>query len=497
MRMTPAGYDGCSSRVQAHMIAPAWNGSLDLTAGSPRSPHVRARGLYATAYESLLYPAWQRLVRGRPVGAHLQLLAATQWLAPEQRDRLQLEWLRALLGHAGSHVKYWRELFGKLRFDPRCVRSASDLSALPVLTREIIGERYDDLVDPAHRGHNIRKGTSGTSGVPLKFEYCNESEAWRQAVRLRGYGWAGYRMGLPTMHYWGAGSDLPVGFAGRKIRLDRALKREVYVDAIEQDEASLRAAAAIISRMKPHFIVAYTQALAGFARWAIDRGARDWPDARVLCAAEALLPHDREVISRAFGAAVFETYGSRETMLVAAECESHDGMHLSEENLVVEIARDGLPVPAGEAGDVLVTDLHNYGMPFIRYANGDLATMSTAAGCACGRGLRKLARVEGRTNDTMRDANGDPVPGMVVISLLASEAGLVREFQSIQKADGRVELRIVRGRDWDEARFDRTVKRLQAYFKGLPFRVSYCDAIPASKSGKRHPIRIETDAGSC
>jgi phenylacetate-coenzyme A ligase PaaK-like adenylate-forming protein len=478
------------------MIEPALNHSVDVIAGSPRSPHGRARGLYAIAYESLLYPSWQRAVRGRPVGAHLQILAATQWLTPEERDRLQLDSLRALLAHAGRNVKYWGELFAKLQFDPRGVRSATDLSVLPVLTREVISERYDDLVDPAHRGRNIRKGTSGTSGVPLKFEYCNESEAWRQAVRLRGYGWAGYRMGLPTVHYWGAGSGLPSGLAGGKIQLDRALKREVYVDAIQQDEASLRSAAAIISRMKPHCIIAYTQALAGFARWAIDRGARDWPDARVLCAAEALLPRDREAIARAFGPAVFETYGSRETMLVAAECESHDGMHLSEENLVVEIVREGRPVPAGQAGDVLVTDLHNYGMPFIRYANGDLATMSTAAGCACGRGLRKLARVEGRQNDTMRDANGDPVPGMLVISLLASEAGLLREFQCVQKAGGGVELKIVRGRDWDEARFQKTVRRIEPYFKGLPLSVSYCDEIPASKSGKRHPIRIEANADS-
>lgn len=478
------------------LFEPVFSRALHLSEGASRSPRASARGLYARAYEALFYPAWQRVVRRRPIGVHLQVLQATQWLEPEERDRLQLESLRALLDYAGRNITYWRELFGSLRFDPRDMRTVGDLAALPVLTRETIGERYDDLVDPAHRGRNIQKGTSGTSGVPLKFEYCNESEAWRQATRLRGYGWAGYRMGLPTVHYWGTGSGLPTGLAGGKIHLDRALKREVYVDAIKQDEQSLGQTASLLVRMKPHCIIAYTQALAAFARWANDRGVRDWPDIHVLCGAEALLPHDREAIVQAFGPHIFETYGSRETMLIAAECEVHEGMHLSDENLLVEIARNGQALPPGKPGDVLITDLHNYGMPLIRYANGDLATMAETGPCACGRRLRKLARVEGRQSDTLRDANGDPVPGMMVISLLASEAGLLRAFQGVQKANGEIELRIVRGRDWDEVRFDKTARRIEAYFKGLPFRVSYWDEIPALKSGKRHPILIESDGPS-
>jgi phenylacetate-CoA ligase len=247
--------------------------------------------------------------------------------------------------------------------------------------------------------------------------------------------------------------------------------------------------------VKPHCIIAYTQALAAFARWVNDRGLRDWPDVHVLCGAEALLPHDRSPIIQAFGPRIFETYGARETMLIASECEIHEGMHVTDENLLVEIARGGRPLPAGEAGDVLVTDLHNYGMPLIRYANGDIARMAEGL-CACGRGLRKLARVEGRRSDMLRDANGDPVPGIVVLGLLASEAGLLRAFQGVQKKNGEVELKIVRGRDWDEARFNKTAQRIEAYFKGLPFRVSYCEEIPPLKSGKRHPIRIESDSPS-
>jgi phenylacetate-CoA ligase len=456
-----------------------------------REPIASKGSLYAFAYERYLFPMWQRFVRHRPIGEHLSLLDRTQWLAPSELARLQLSSLRALLRHAERNIPYWRELFRAIGFDPRGVRSASDLEALPVLTREIIQERFEDLIDPERHPTNIRKGTSGTTGVPLKFEYCNESEAWRQATRLRGYGWTGYRQGLPTVHYWGAGAVVPSGFAARKIALDRRLRREVYVDAVKQDETSLRRVVELLVRMRPHAIVAYTQALAAFARWVSERGMREWPDLRVLCAAEPLLPGDREALERAFGAEVFETYGSRETMLIAAECEAHDGMHLSEENLLIETVREGKAVAPGEPGEVLVTDLHNYGMPFIRYANGDLATIAPGTPCACGRGLRKLASVEGRRVDMLRDANGEPVAGMLFISLMQLDTQMLRAFQVVQRKDGQVELKVVRGRDWDEARFAETVRRAESYLKGLPLQVTYCDEIPASKSGKRRPIVVE------
>ncbi|MGH7270397.1 MAG: phenylacetate--CoA ligase family protein, partial [Polyangiaceae bacterium] len=348
-----------------------------------------------------------------------------------------------------------------------------------------------DMVDPAHLGRNIVKGTSGTSGVPLVFEYCESSESWRQAVRLRGYGWGGYRLGLPTLHDWGAGGGLPGGFAERKIRLDRALRREVYVDAISQDDVSMREAADVLAHVRPHAILAYAQALVSFARWVDENGLRRWPDTHVLCCAEALMPRDREVLARAFGPHVYETYGSRETMLIAAECEAHGGMHLAEENVVVEIAQGGKRAPEGASGDVVVTDLHNLGMPFIRYLNGDVATMSTEGDCPCGRTLRKLARVDGRRMDTLRDANGAPVPGMLFASILQLEAGMVRAFQVVQKRSGDVDLNIVRGGEWNEERFTEATRRLRSYFKGLRLRVTFRDEIPASQSGKRRPIVVE------
>ncbi|HVW30348.1 MAG TPA: hypothetical protein VHC69_33550 [Polyangiaceae bacterium] len=462
----------------------------------PRKSKLHARGgsqLYASLFGALLLPAWERVVRRRETLTYLAALEQSQWLSAEERAEQDVESLRDLLVHAGRNVPYYKEAFRAARFDPRGVTSRRDLTELPLLTREIIRERYEDLVDPAHRGKNLKKGTSGSTGTPLKFEYSVDSECWRQAIKMRGYGWAGYRPGLKTFYYWAAVSGAPPSL---KIRVDRRLRREAFFDSMRQDEASRRAALDAFRSMRPDIVVCYTQSCAQFARWILDRGLRDWGDVPVICGAEGVLPADRAVLARAFGPDIFETYGSRETMLIGAECEAHAGMHLSEENLLVEIVKGRKPAAPGEAGDVVITDLHNYGMPMIRYVNGDVAIFAGEERCSCGRGLRRLERVDGRRADTMRDRDGNVVPG-IVFHVLFSDARqeIVSQFQAIQSEDGAVRLKVVRGRDFTEDAFEAVKRRFGDYLRGLPFSVEFHDSIaPHYRSGKLKTIVVERGA---
>jgi phenylacetate-CoA ligase len=112
-------------------------------------------------------------------------------------------------------------------------------------------------------------------------------------------------------------------------------------------------------------LVCYSQAVADLARHVVARNLRDWDTIPVICGAERLYPADRAVVEQAFGPAVFETYGCREVMLVATECDAHAGLHMSMETLVVEVvvreAHNGTARPAmpGELGEVVITDLTN------------------------------------------------------------------------------------------------------------------------------------------
>jgi phenylacetate-CoA ligase len=448
---------------------------------------------YTALFDSLLWPAWESVIRRRETLHHLSYLEQSQWQDPEERAVEDLRSLVQLLSYAGRNVPYYRELFRARGFDARGVKSRADLAELPFLTRDIIRERYADLIDPAHRGKNLKKGTSGSTGTPLKFEYSMASECWRQAVKVRGYGWAGYRPGRKTFYYWAAVSSAAPTL---KIRFDRALRRETFLDSMRQDEASRKLALDSLRRTRPEVIVCYTQSCAQFARWIVDRGLRDWDDIPVICGAEAVLQADRAALAKAFGPAIFETYGSRETMLMAAECEAHSGMHLSEENLMLEIVRDGREVLPGETGDVAVTDLHNFGMPMIRYLNGDLAVRGGGTRCPCGRGLARIERVDGRRADTMVDRDGNAVPG-IVFHVLFSDARreLVKQFQAVQNAKGEVVLRVVRGRDFAEDAFQSVAGRFSTYLRGLPFTVEFHDSIaPHRRSGKIQTIIVEREA---
>lgn len=445
--------------------------------------------VYETVFQILL-PLWEKVVRRRATLDHLGYLEKSQWLCAEERQRETDRSLQQLIVRAATSVPYYREVFRVHGLDPRDIRTRADLAYLPLLTREIVRERYEDLVDPAFRGKNLKKGTSGTTGKPLRFEYSRTSECWRQATKLRGYGWAGYRPGRKTFYYWAAVSAARPTL---KARLDRRFRRETYFDSMRQDEESRWQALDIMRRMRPELIVCYTQSCAQFARWIVDRGLRDWDDIPVICGAEGVLEADRAMLARAFGNGIFETYGSRETMLMAAECEAHAGMHLSEENLVLELTENGRPVAPGESGDVVVTDLHNQGMPMIRYVNGDIARFASGERCTCGRTLARLERVDGRRADMMTDKEGNVVPG-IVFHVLFSDARveLIKQFQAVQRVNGAVVLKIVRGRDFADDAFQAVKTRFSTYLRGLPFTVEFHEAIaPHNRSGKIQTVVVE------
>ncbi len=453
--------------------------------------------MYGDLYRKILYPAWEGGVNRRPTVARLAYLEQTQWRSRDELDAIQAGELRRLVRHAWTHVPFYRARFEQAGVGPDDVRGAGDLAKLPLLTREDAIAAGDTRKSVAAPLPTIAKSTSGSSGTPLKFAYEPDSDTWRQAVKLRGYGWSGYRAGDPTLFYWGA-PPLPAPPRTRmKIALDRASRREVYVDCTPRGDADFTAVVDTIRRMRPTTIVAYTQAAAELSRWIIERGARSWGVIPVLCAAERLYPGDRRMIETAFGE-VFETYGSREVMLISAECVAHAGMHVSHENLIVEIVvRDPATgrtraAQPGETGEVVLTDLHNHGMPFIRYQLGDLATVAAAGPCPCGRALPRLASVDGRLADTLRDGSGRSVGGLVFNLIVVALADKVRQFQAVQKKDGSVTLKIVPTPLMDDVAKDHLRRHCEKYLPGVSVALEIVDTIPPAPNGKRKVVVVES-----
>jgi phenylacetate-CoA ligase len=170
-------------------------------------------------------------------------------------------------------------------------------------------------------------------------------------------------------------------------------------------------------------------------------------------------------------------------MLIGAECEHHAGLHLTMEQLLVEVVdAEGVPVPEGVEGDVVITDLTNFGMPFIRYANGDRAVMATAP-CACGRGLPLLAAVTGRRLDVLVTPEGGQLPGEFFPHILKERAS-VQRFQVIQEVADAVTVRLV-APDWtaaDSAWLRREVAATSG--SALRLEIEQVAEIPLTAAGK-------------
>jgi phenylacetate-CoA ligase len=422
-----------------------------------------------------------------------------RWSLEQLRD-LQAGMLRRLVRHAYQHTSHYREVMDERGMRPEDIDSIDALSKFPLLDRVTLRATMDTRLAGGGPRVAITKSTSGTTGEPVVVKYNVESRHWRDATRWRGYGWGGYEIGKRAMHYWGAGPQSTSLYKRGKILIDRAVKRDLYVDCTPRGDEALMAAVESIRRFKPDVMIAYAAGAAALAKYVNENKLRTWKDIPVLVGAERLWPQDREAMNAAFGSA-FETYGCREVMLMASECEHHSGMHTSMETMIVEIIvrqPDGTTRPArpGESGEVLITDLHNLACPMLRYVNGDMAVAHEDGVCACGRSLTKIGPIEGRTTETLRDGRGNAVSGMVFNILFGVMDQVANKFQVVQRLDGSVVMKVVPSVG---ARLpDANAKAIHAfadkYLPGTPFAIEYVEDIPLTAAGKRKVVVVERPA---
>ena len=450
---------------------------------------------YGTALRNVLYPAWERL-RGRPTFELLASLQRTERASLDELTAIRTGYLRRLVRHAYHHTVYYRRVFDERSLSPDDIRTFDDLAKIPMLPRGT-AQSSVDVRTAAWPDVAVSKTTSGSTGQPLEVRFSSESLHWRDATRWRGFGWGGYRMGDKCMHLWGVPAIAPNRFKRIKLALDHRLRRDVYVNCMVRSKEKLLEMVHTVVRERPQIIAGYAQAIADLARFVNEEGLRTWDTIPVVYGAERLWPHDRADIAQAFGPAVFETYGCREFMLMGAECEVHDGLHESVENLIVEILvaePDGTYRAAhpGEQGEVAVTDLHNLACPFIRYLTGDLALARPPTPCACGRTLPRFGPVEGRVTDTMRDADGNPVEGILFNILFLNMAKHTRQFQVIQHTDRRITLRIVPSGTYFPHDAEALVREFVGkHLRGIPLDIEIVPEISLTRAGKLRRVIVE------
>jgi phenylacetate-coenzyme A ligase PaaK-like adenylate-forming protein len=385
---------------------------------------------YPRILDSVLLPGYDRL-RGRRYTERRRFLDQSQWWDAERLRTFQWTELRALLVHAFAAPYLERKYREAGISGPDDIRNWDDFRRLPPLSREEINAHRSELCSTAYKGTLLPHATGGSSGTPTRFFRTYESYDWRTAAKDRVYEWSGWRLGEPSIYLWGA----PVGHVSSRQRMKQRsferVHRQLIVNTFSQTDELWRGVHAAIVRTRPTLVVGYVSSLDRFAEFVL-RSKLELPPVRaVIGAAEPLFDVTRATIEAATHAPVFNTYGSREFMSVAGECEHHVGLHVNSENLFVETEQ-----PGAESSEILVTDLHNHGMPFVRYRTGDAGRLLDAH-CPCGRGLPMLGVIEGRVLDVLRTADGRTVPGEFFPHLLKDVPEIVR-FQVEQKTPAHI-----------------------------------------------------------
>ena len=165
---------------------------------------------------------------------------------------------------------------------------------------------------------------------------------------------------------------------------------------------------------------------------------------------------------------------------------------MNSDHLVVETVDAAGGGVQGAPGRVLLTDLHNYGMPMIRYENGDVAVTATRR-CDCGRGLPLLERVEGRLLDIIRTPAGRILPGEFFPHLF-KDLSWVREFQVIQREPAHLRVLLVLRPEGGPADLEPLRRKLAAVLGGaLEIQIDTVAAIPRTASGK---LRVTIGCGN-
>ncbi len=263
--------------------------------------------------------------------------------------------------------------------------------------------------------------------------------------------------------------------------------REYFVSSYELDSHRLGLLVRKLKQQRPKALIGYVSALEILAQFLKKSGIEDVEIPAVIPAAETLFEHQRKLFEQVFHGEVFNRYGCHEFNGIAHECSVHQGMHINAENVYVEILKDGRPAAPGETGEIVITDLQNFGAPFIRYRIEDLGSLKTN-GCRCGRGLPMLEAVEGRVYDLISCPNGTVQTGTFFCKVTRSVEG-IDEFQVIQESKDKIRLKLVTDRSF---RPD-SVSFLTNTIKGhcgeeMEVAVEFVNHLEPLKSGKRRYV---------
>lgn len=437
--------------------------------------------LYTSLISRALFPLHERLKQHNTVRLRQQM-EDSQWWPAERIKELQLARLRQLLADVQLHVPYYRELFSDIGNCAESIRSMEDLARLPLLEKQQIRANTEAL--KSEKANDLsRFNTGGSSGEPLIFYIGKERVSHDVAAKWRATRWWNVDIGDREIVVWG--SPIELGSQDKVRALRDRIFRTRLLPAFEMSDKKLDGFLDEIRTIRPTMLFGYPSALSHIAKHAQSKGRRmDDLGIRVaFVTSERLYDHQRQQIEATFGCPVANGYGGRDAGFIAHQCPA-GGMHITAEDIIVEIIDpEGSPLPAGEAGEIVVTHLATRDFPFIRYRTGDVGALDTKP-CPCGRGLPLLREIQGRSTDFVVANDGTVMHGLALIYILR-DLPQVGSFKIVQESLSLTKVFVVAAGEFPDEIIEKIQRGFQSRLgQNVTVAVELVKEIPAEKSGK-------------
>ena len=408
-------------------------------------------------------------------------------LARERWSRVQFEDYQAgelarLVAWADAEVPYYREAFQKAGVHPSEIRTLSDLRRLPLLSREILRTRADDLFArsiPRRTMHCYQ--TSGSSGAPVTIAYGPGMHArWMAHYEARCRRWAGVTW-TDSRSTVAARLVVPKKRTKPPFWKYNPFERQLYFSTYHISPQNIRSYGDAFRRYAPTYHSGFTSATYFMASLLEEIGDPGFSMKAVFAGSDPLTEAMRTKISRVFHAPVFDTYGAVEACCLASECE-RGRMHVSPDVGIVEILDEkGDPVPPGRTGEIVATGLLNRAQPLIRYRTRDMAAWASDQACPCGRGMPILEGIEGRVEDAVIAPDGSI---MKRFHRVFNGVEHLREAQIVQEELNRFLIRVAAAPGFGDAQRKQIAHNIRAHAGDVSVEFETVEALERTARGK-------------
>jgi len=471
--------------------------------------------MYSQLLHHAAMPALLRMTRSR-FWAHYRRMLRLERKPLEQLRSLQWNRFQALLKHACEQVPYYRDRSRESGLRPHDIASPDDIPRLAILTKRQIQRHFPDGItaENTHRDDWQYVSTRGTADRLMAIhDFAKRDTVRAAAVRAADLG-GGYRVGMKSVeippnicnivcgdegepmegvlrHAWnmtrsGTWRDRrEIGNLRGLIERRWIYRRRTYppfgTHGTNLPQDQLREYIDRLQRDRPYMLKALPTYLLQIARHVTTHHLEPLPVRIIKPMGASVSMKMRQFIQAGFTGQYREDYGSAEFGDMACDCDQRDGLHIFMDLFLIEIVRGGRPVPDGELGKILITDLSNFAMPMIRYEIGDVGRIVCDA-CPCGRAAPRLY-VEGRLQDTIVSQTGAIVTNDQLMNYFYSRED-TDQFQLCENQPGRMELIVVpaNGHSPDPTELKRDLGTL--FQHQIDLAIHPVKTIPAEASGK-------------